>query len=53
MEGKEEVHGVYEFIAIYNSLLEAFSVFMIPSRFGPVIWAMCEAPFKCEAELLH
>lgn len=48
MEGNEELHRVYEFIAIYNSLLEILSSFMIPGRFGPMIWSTSEAPFKSE-----
>lgn len=39
---------MYEFIAIYNSLLEIFFFFMIPGRFGPLIWSMSEAPFTSE-----
>lgn len=48
MEGNEELHRVYAFIATYNSLLEIFFSFMIPGRFDPVIWSMSEAPFKSE-----
>lgn len=48
MEGNEELHNVYEFIAICNSLPEKCFSFMIPGRFGPTIWGLSEAPFKSE-----
>lgn len=48
MEGNEELRRVYEFVVIYNSLLEIFFFFMILGRFGPMIWNMSEAPFKSE-----
>lgn len=49
MEGDEELHKVYEFISIYNSLLESvLFFFMISGAFGPMIWGMSEAPLTSE-----
>lgn len=51
MEGHEELHKVYEFIAIYDSLLETFFPFTILGRFGPMIWGLYEAPLKSEVRV--
>lgn len=42
---------MYEFIAIYDSLLETFFPFTILGRFGPMIWGLYEAPLKSEVRV--